>query len=68
MPLLDRWIAFRFFTNFVLIFVVMTLFAISIDTIIELDAYVKACQRAVDAGDYSSMWTCLLYTSDAADE
>jgi lipopolysaccharide export LptBFGC system permease protein LptF len=59
MPLLDRWIAFRFFTNFVLIFVVMTLFAISIDTIIELDAYVKACQRAVDAGDYGSMWTAM---------
>jgi lipopolysaccharide export LptBFGC system permease protein LptF len=59
MPLLDRWIALRYLANFVLIFTVMTVFVISTNTIIELDAYVKACDRAVESGAYRSMWTAM---------
>lgn len=56
MPLLDRWIAARFFVNFVLIFALMCVFAISIDTIVQLDSYFDAAERAIKAGSYSSLW------------
>ncbi len=56
MPLLDRWIAARFFVNFVLIFALMCVFAISIDTIVQLDSYVEAAERAIKAGRYASLW------------
>ena len=59
MALLDRWIASRFLVNFVLIFAVMFLFAISIDTILQLDAYTAAARRAVEMGSYSSMWSAV---------
>lgn len=59
MPLLDRWIAARFAANFALVFAVMTIFAISIDTILQLDAYVEACRAAIAAGRFGSMWTAM---------
>ena len=47
MLLLDRWIARRFFGNFALVFSVMFLFAVSIDTILQLDAYIEGARLAV---------------------
>ena len=59
MGLLDRWIAMRFLGNFALIFSVMFLFGVSIDTILQLDSYIDASRMAVDAGRFSSLWTAV---------
>jgi len=59
MLLLDRWIALRFLGNFALIFSVMFLFAVSIDTILQLDAYIEVARLAVTSGRFSSLWTAL---------
>lgn len=59
MSLLDRSIATRFLVNFALIFSVMFLFGVSIQTILNLDAYTSAARAAVDAGRFGSMWTAL---------
>jgi lipopolysaccharide export LptBFGC system permease protein LptF len=59
MGLLDRYIATRFLVNFALIFSVMFLFGVSIQTILNLDAYTSAARAAVDAGQFGSMWTAL---------
>ena len=57
--MLDRWIATRFLANFALVFSVMFLFAISIDTILQLDAYIERSQAAVDAGRFGGLWIAL---------
>jgi lipopolysaccharide export LptBFGC system permease protein LptF len=59
MGLLDRYIATRFLVNFALIFSVMFLFGVSIQTILNLDAYTSAARAAVDAVQFRSMWTAL---------
>jgi len=59
MLLLDRWIAFRFLGNFALIFSVMFLFAASIDTILQLDAYIEVARLAVAKERFGSVWTAL---------
>ena len=59
MLLLDRWIARRFFGNFTLIFSVMFLFAVSIDTILQLDAYIEMSRLAVKAGRFPGLWAAL---------
>ena len=59
MLLLDRWIARRFFGNFALIFSVMFLFAVSIDTILQLDAYIEMSRLAVKAGRFPGLWAAL---------
>ncbi|MCE2881466.1 MAG: LptF/LptG family permease [Planctomycetaceae bacterium] len=59
MALIDRWIAARFLANFALVFSVMFLFAVSIDVILQLDAYLEAAREAVDAGRFAAMWTAV---------
>lgn len=59
MALIDRWIATRFLANFALVFSVMFLFAVSIDVILQLDAYLGAARAAVEAGRYGAMWTAV---------
>jgi len=59
MLLLDRWIALRFLGNFALIFSVMFLFAVSIDTILQLDAYIEVARLAVEKERFSTLWTAL---------
>ncbi len=59
MQLFDRWIALRFFGNFALIFSVMFLFAVSIDTILQLDAYIEAARGAVASGRFPGVWAAL---------
>ncbi|MFZ9915685.1 MAG: LptF/LptG family permease [Phycisphaerales bacterium] len=59
MALIDRWIAARFLANFALVFSVMFLFAVSIDVILQLDAYLDAARAAVDAGRFGAMWTAV---------
>jgi len=59
MGLLDRHIAARFLGNFVLIFSVMFLFGVSIQTILNLDSYTNAARAAVEAGRFGSMWIAL---------
>ncbi|MFK7958975.1 MAG: LptF/LptG family permease [Phycisphaerales bacterium] len=44
---LDRHILFRFLTNFVLLFVIMFLFAAAIDLVLALDEFVEAADAAV---------------------
>jgi len=56
MLLLDRWIARRFLGNFALIFSVMFLFAVSIDTILQLDAYIEVARGMVKAGRFPGLW------------
>jgi lipopolysaccharide export LptBFGC system permease protein LptF len=59
MMLLDRWIARRFLGNFALIFSVMFLFAVSIDTILQLDQYIDMSRLAVKDGRFPSLWLAL---------
>jgi len=59
MLLLDRWIARRFLGNFILIFAVMFLFAVSIDTILQLDSYIEGARLAVKAGRFSTLITAV---------
>jgi lipopolysaccharide export LptBFGC system permease protein LptF len=59
MGILDRFVAARFLANFAFVFAVMFLFAVSIDTILELDEYTDAAQAAIDAGRFGSLWTAL---------
>ena len=59
MLLLDRWIARRFLGNFALIFSVMFLFAVSIDTILQLDQYIDMSRAAVKEGRFPSLWIAL---------
>ena len=59
MMLLDRWIARRFLGNFALIFSVMFLFAVSIDTILQLDQYIDMSRLAVKDGRFPSLWVAL---------
>lgn len=59
MLLLDRWIARRFLGNFALIFSVMFLFAVSIDTILQLDQYIDMARLAVKGGRYPSLAVAL---------
>ncbi len=56
MLLLDRWIARRFLGNFALIFSVMFLFAVSIDTILQLDAYIEVARGMVKSGRFPGLW------------
>ncbi len=59
MTLLDRWVALRFLANFALLFLIMYLFAASIDVILELERYVDAARVAVESGRFSSMLLAL---------
>ena len=59
MLLLDRWIARRFLGNFALIFSVMFLFAVSIDTVLQLDAYIEVARLAVKQGRFPGLWLSL---------
>ena len=59
MLMLDRWIARRFLGNFILIFAVMFLFAVSIDTILQLDSYIEGARLAVKAGRFSTLLTAV---------
>lgn len=59
MMLLDRWIARRYLGNFALIFCVMFLFAISIDTVVELDEYISVARSAVKDGRFPGLWLAL---------
>jgi lipopolysaccharide export LptBFGC system permease protein LptF len=59
MGILDRSIATRFLANFILIFSVMFLFGVTIQTILNLDAFTNAAREAVEAGRFGSMWTAL---------
>ncbi len=59
MTLLDRWIATRFLANFAVLFLIMYLFAASIDVILELERYVGAAEAAVEQGRFGSMLLAL---------
>lgn len=59
MTLLDRWIATRFLANFAVLFLIMYLFAASIDVILELERYVEAARTAVEDGKFGSMLLAL---------
>jgi lipopolysaccharide export LptBFGC system permease protein LptF len=52
MLIIDRYILFRFLTNFVLLFLLLFLFAMVIDVVVSLDEFVTAARRIMgdDAG------------------
>ncbi len=50
MTILDRFIAARFFANFVILFALLFVFAVSIDIILQLEEYTKAAREAGGAG------------------
>lgn len=51
MRILDRAIIFRFLANFALLFGLLFIFAASVDTILNLDDYLKAAGQAVAKGE-----------------
>ncbi len=53
MLLIDRYIIIRFLLNFVILFSLLFMFAISVDLILQLDRFVDAARR--DAGDEAGM-------------
>jgi lipopolysaccharide export LptBFGC system permease protein LptF len=57
--IIDRHIAARFLANFALIFAVMFLFGVAIQTILNLDSYTEAARAAVAEGRFASVWTAL---------
>lgn len=59
MGIVDRHIASRFLANFALIFAVMFLFGVAIQTILNLDTYREAARAAVGEGRFGSLWTAL---------
>ena len=59
MGIVDRHIASRFLANFALIFAVMFLFGVAIQTILNLDTYREAAGAAVREGRFGSLLTAL---------
>lgn len=55
MLLIDRTIILRFLGNFVTLFCLFFIFAVSIDVILQFDSFVGAARRAVDAGRFDSI-------------
>ncbi|MFO0874722.1 MAG: LptF/LptG family permease [Phycisphaerales bacterium] len=53
MRIIDRHIAARFLWNFVVLFALLFVFAISIDVILQLDRFIEAADAAVERGEYS---------------
>jgi lipopolysaccharide export LptBFGC system permease protein LptF len=59
MILLDRHIAGRFLANFVILFALLFIFAVSIDVIIQLDTYTKVAKASADQGTW--YWAALAW-------
>jgi len=57
MRLLDRTIVLRFLTNFVTLFCLLYIFAVSIDVVLQFDSFVGAARSAVEEGRFSSVFT-----------
>ena len=55
MLLIDRTIILRFLGNFVTLFCLIFIFAVSIDVILQFDSFVGAARKAVDAGRFDSI-------------
>jgi lipopolysaccharide export LptBFGC system permease protein LptF len=55
MRLLDRNIALRFLANFVTLFCLLFVFAVSIDVVLQFDSFVSAARSAVEDGRFSSV-------------
>jgi lipopolysaccharide export LptBFGC system permease protein LptF len=55
MLLIDRSIALRFLGNFVTLFCLLYVFAVSIDVVLQFDSFVGAARTAVDAGRFDSV-------------
>ena len=55
MLLIDRTIILRFLGNFVTLFCLIFIFAVSIDVILQFDSFVGAARRAVDGGQFDSV-------------
>lgn len=53
-PLLDRFVAERFLSNFVLLFALLFVFAISVDVIVQAERFLEAATKAVEDGRASS--------------
>ncbi|UCD75594.1 MAG: LptF/LptG family permease [Phycisphaerales bacterium] len=58
MQLIDRYIIGRLLTNFIILFLLLFVFAASIDLILNLDRFVEAARTAVDEG--GSAWAASL--------
>jgi len=56
-PLLDRAVAERFLSNFVMLFALLFVFAISVDVIVQAERYLDAAMLAVKDGRASSRLT-----------
>ncbi|MCH2145685.1 MAG: LptF/LptG family permease [Phycisphaerales bacterium] len=55
MLLIDRTIALRFLGNFVTLFCLLYVFAVSIDVVLQFDSFVGAARSAVDSGRFGSV-------------
>ena len=55
MLLLDRKIALRFLANFVTLFCLLFIFAVSVDVVLQFDSFVGAARIAVEDGRFSSI-------------
>lgn len=55
MRLVDRTIILRFLGNFVTLFCMLYVFAVSIDVVLQFDSFVGAARRTVEAGRFDSV-------------
>lgn len=55
MLLLDRFVVGRFLGSFVLLFGILFLLAVSLDVILQIDEFVDAAKRAMEAGRYETL-------------
>lgn len=60
MRLIDRHIAARFLWNFLVLFALLFVFAVSIDVILQLDRFLDAADSAVERGEFTSRGWALL--------
>jgi lipopolysaccharide export LptBFGC system permease protein LptF len=58
--LLDRYILVRFLSNFVMLFTLLFVFAVSIDIFVQLDEFVSAAEAAVERGQFGNLVTALV--------
>ena len=56
MLLIDRTIALRFLGNFITLFCMLFIFAVSIDVVLQFDSFVGAARTAVEAERFGSVF------------
>ncbi len=66
MSLIDRYIVQRFLLNFAILFMLLFVFAVSIDLILQLDEFVDAAEASIgEDGGFVSLMIALVGIADS---